>query len=225
MALGRVSRTIEDYLQLIYYMGLDHMPVIGARLAGRMGVAPPTVTGTLRRMVRDGLVEFRERKEIVLTAAGRSLAEDVVRRHALAERLLTDILGLPWHEAHAEAHSVEHAISARVEERLTEVLGHPHTCPHGNPIPGCPVVLTGVPLHTIVEGEEAVVERITEDAEMDPELLEFLERHAFGPGRRLRVLQAERFNQLLRIETETGTVAMGFAAASKIRVNPLANPQ
>jgi DtxR family Mn-dependent transcriptional regulator len=202
-------------------MERDGIPLISARVAERLGVSAPTVTATLQRMMRDDLVQMAASKEISLTAAGRGLAEDIVRRHALAERLLTDILGLPWHEAHSEAHKMEHAISGRVEERLMEVLGNPCTCPHGNPIPGRDVVLTGVPLSDIAPGEAVVIERITEDAETDPDLLQYLQKHELRPGKRLQVSDVERFNQLLRVQVESGVVPLGFAAASKIRVNPV----
>lgn len=221
MGVAHASPTIEDYLALIYCMQRDGIPMISARLAERLGVAPPTVTATVKRMVSAGLVEMAPNKELSLTARGCTLAEDIVRRHALAERLLTDILGLPWDEAHAEAHRIEHAISDRVEERLMEVLGHPRTCPHGNPIPGREVVLTGVPLSAVREGQEVVVERITEDAETEPDLLQYLQKHALRPGKRLRISRVERFNELVMVETESCTVPLGFAAASKIRVNPV----
>lgn len=219
MVLAHASPTIEDYLALIYTMDRDGVPLISARLAERLGVSAPTVTATLKRMVRDDLARLTPSKEISLTAAGRGLAEDIVRRHALAERLLTDILGLPWHEAHAEAHKMEHAISGRVEERLREVLGNPCTCPHGNPIPGRDVTLTGVPLSDVPPGDSVVVERITEDAETDPELLHYLQKHEIAPGKRLLVAEVERFNHLLRVETDSCVVPLGFAAAAKIRVN------
>src|SRR6185503_9670058 len=103
------SSVVEDYLQILHYMSRDGIPLIAARLAERLNVTPPTVTATLQRMERDGLVQHGPRKEILFTESGRRLAEDIVRRHALAERLLTDLLKMPWHESHEEAHGVEHA--------------------------------------------------------------------------------------------------------------------
>ncbi|MBI4492401.1 MAG: metal-dependent transcriptional regulator [Chloroflexi bacterium] len=221
MAMPKASPTIEDYLLTLYSMERDDVPLISARLAERIGVAPPTVTATLQRMVAAKLVQMGGHKEIELTESGRHLAEVIVRRHALAERLLTDILGLSWHEAHAEAHRMEHAISDRVEARLIEVLGQPRTCPHGNPIPGYEVALTGVPLSTIAAGQEVVVERITEDAEMDPELLKYLEQHDVRPGKRLRISTVAPFNRMLFVQTERGTAPLGLNAAAQIRVNPV----
>src|SRR5918998_591944 len=130
------TSVVEDYLQVLHYMTRDGVPVIAARLAERLGVTPPTVTATLQRMERDGLIQHGARKEILFTQKGKQLAEDIVRRHALAERLLTDLLKMPWHESHEEAHGVEHAMTPKLEARLLQALGNPTTCPHGNPIPG-----------------------------------------------------------------------------------------
>jgi len=130
------SKTVEDYLQVMHYMTRDGATIIGARLAERIHVAPPTVTATLQRMMRDGLITMDDHKVVHLTEHGKEQSESIVRRHALAERLLTDILGLGWSESHEEAHLVEHVISPKVERHLMQVLGNPQTCPHGNPIPG-----------------------------------------------------------------------------------------
>ena len=108
---GKPSKTIEDYLQVMHYMTRDGATIIGARLAERIGVAPPTVTATLQRMMRDHLITMDDHKVVHLTDEGREQAESIVRRHALAERLLTEILGLGWSESHEEAHLVEHVIS------------------------------------------------------------------------------------------------------------------
>ena len=129
------SAVIDDYLQVIHYMQRDGLHVIAARLAERLRVTPPTVTATLQRMERDGLIRHGPRKEIRFTVHGREVAEDIVRRHALAEHILTDLLKLPWHQAHEESHGFEHAITPKIERHLMSVLGHPTTCPHGNPIP------------------------------------------------------------------------------------------
>src|SRR5215469_3300725 len=115
---------------------MEGEPVIGARLAERFHVARPTVTETLKRMMRDGLVEMDSRRQVTLTPNGAEIAEAVLRRHRLTERFLVDMLGMQWHEVHEEACRLEHYISGAVEERVIASLGHPTTCPHGNPIPG-----------------------------------------------------------------------------------------
>jgi len=112
------TSVVEDYLQVLHYLTRDGCSVIAARMAERLNVSPPTVTATLQRMERDGLIEHGPRKEIVLTTVGRQAAENIVRRHALAERLLTDLLKMPWHESHEEAHGVEHVMTPKIEARL-----------------------------------------------------------------------------------------------------------
>src|SRR5579872_4760146 len=117
-------------------MAMEGDMVIGARLAEKFHIAPPTVTETLKRMVRDGLVEMDGKRQITLTPRGVELAESVLRRHRLTERFLVDVLGMQWHEVHEEACRLEHFISGAVESRVITTLHNPTTCPHGNPIPG-----------------------------------------------------------------------------------------
>jgi DtxR family transcriptional regulator, Mn-dependent transcriptional regulator len=214
------SKTIEDYLQVMHYMTRDGASIIGARLAERIGVAPPTVTATLQRMVRDGLVTMDDHKVVHLTETGREQSESIVRRHALAERLLTEILGLGWSESHEEAHMVEHVISPKVERRLMTVLGNPMTCPHGNPIPG-----TGArpsphafPLSEVHQGQHVVVERIVEEAEDDLELMNFYERSGLTPRTPLDVVEVSAAAGLITVEQNGNRVPLGLSAASKIRV-------
>src|SRR3990172_3523685 len=128
MEEAKVTPTVENYLMAIYALGEDHQPVIAARVAQEMEVTPSTVVMTLRRLEREGYVKIKNRKEILLTAKGTGVAESVLRRHFLTERLLTDVLGLDWVKAHQEAHRLEHAISEEVADKLAKLLHHPATC-------------------------------------------------------------------------------------------------
>lgn len=130
------SAVAEEYLETIYNMTMEGEPVIGARLAEKFGVSRPTVSETIKRLLADGYIEQGLSKRIALTPAGKELTESVLRRHRLAERLLFDVLGMDWISAHEQAHALEHWISPEVERRISTLLGHPTTCPHGNPIPG-----------------------------------------------------------------------------------------
>ena len=219
------SPVVEEYLQTLHYMIRDGMPVIAARLAERLRVTRPTVTVTLQRMERAGYVRHGPHREILLTEVGQRLAEQIVRRHALAERLLTDFLKMPWHEAHEESHGFEHAITPKVEERLLAALGNPTTCPHGNPIPKLGSLAPDeFPLDQVVQGETVRLQRITEEAEEDLELMRYLQSHGLEPGANLRVADVERFNQTLVLEGRLGPVVLGLAAASKLRaVRPAAS--
>ncbi|HUZ76099.1 MAG TPA: metal-dependent transcriptional regulator [Chloroflexota bacterium] len=213
------TAVIEDYLEQIYLMELNGARVIGARLAERMHTAVPTTTETLKRMVRNGLVWQNEHKEVQLTADGRTAAESAIRRHALSERLLTDILGLSWVEAHAEAHKFEHIISPKVEARLMTLLGNPNTCPHGNPIPtgsGDPP-LRGLSLAEQPPGDYQVL-RISEDAENDVALMAYIEEQQLKPGADFRVISREPFAGPVVVEVQGERHALGAAVAEAIFV-------
>jgi len=212
------SSVVQDYLQILHYLTRDGCTVIAARLAERLNVTPPTVTVTLQRMQRDGLIEHGPRKEILLTAEGRREAEDIVRRHALAERLLTDLLKMPWHESHEEAHGVEHVITPKIEARLLQALGNPTTCPHGNPIPGLGTLEPDeFPLDRARTGDELVIQRITEEAEEDLQLMKYLQEHGIAPGARMTVRESTPATAMLVLEGPAGPVPLGLPVAAKLR--------
>jgi DtxR family Mn-dependent transcriptional regulator len=214
------SKTIEDYLLHIYTISSEGRPVIAARLAEVLEVAPPTVTATLQRMARDGLVEMNRKKEVVLTTSGNEHAERMVRRHRLAERLLVDILGVDWADVHEEAHRFEHAISPRVEERILAVLGAPTTCPHGSPIPGTGALISieAVRLEVVSAGDRVTIERISEEAENDHELLSYFQRSGLLPGKTFDVVEVEPYNSLLVLLGSEGRIPVSLAVARKIWV-------
>ncbi len=172
---------VEEYCETIYELSEDAVDVIQARIADRLGVSRPSVSEMIHRMAGDGLVTLSD--TIRLTRKGQAIAEQVVRRHRLAERLLTDVLGLSWADAHHEAGKWEHVISPPVEAALVRVLGAPTTCPHGNPIPGTlQAPDETVPLADIEVGQQFTVVRIREELEFTPGLLTFLEDAAIVPG-------------------------------------------
>jgi DtxR family Mn-dependent transcriptional regulator len=213
---------VDDYLQVMHYLMRDGYTVIAARLAERLNVSPPTVTVTLQRMERDGLIAHGPRKEIVFTERGKQAAEDIVRRHALAERLLTDLLQMPWHESHEEAQGVEHALTPNIEARLLRVLGNPTTCPHGNPIPGLGTLAPDeFPLDEARAGDQLLFQRITEEAEEDAQLMKYLQEHGVQPGARMTVREATDFNATVVLDGPRGPVSLGFAVAAKLRARRL----
>lgn len=172
----------EEYCETIFELNEDGQKVIQARIAERLEVSRPAVSEMVRRLVDEGLVTV-EKHEISLTGPGRELATTMVRRHRLAERFLTDMLGLSWAEAHHEAGKWEHVISPAVENAIVAKLNDPTTCPHGNPIPGSGYVERElVALATLQTGDCAVITRIPEELEFTPGLLEFLETNAIVPG-------------------------------------------
>jgi DtxR family Mn-dependent transcriptional regulator len=222
MKLERPSETVEDYLQLIYTMEREGPPVIAARVKERKGVSAPTAWATLKRMERDGLVSLGKDHHIELSTAGQEKAESIIRRHMLAERLLTDILMLDWADVHDEAHKVEHAISPLIEGQILKLLHNPETCPHGNPIPGLassrPVA---TPLRRATEGSELVVNNIAEHAEDDAELMHFLQRNHLTPGARLVVEEVALANATITVSLQDygdQKVAVGLPTAELILV-------
>ena len=223
-----VTATIEDYLGGIYDLAGSGKPVIGARLAKHMGVSAPTVTETLQRIVREGYVRIGPYKEVRLTKKGLALAKSIARRHRLLERWITDVLGLDWATAHDEAHRLEHALSPKVEERLAKLLGMPSTCPHGNPIPGMPELPAHkrVPLADASVNEEVIVDRISEEAEADRELLHHLWQNGIRPGARLRVVELAPYVGTISAKLDDArTVTLGLQAAAKIWVHQVSKPQ
>ena len=162
----------------------EGVPVIQARIAERLGRSAPSVSEMLERLVDDGYVT-RDGRRLDLTESGRSLAEKVVRKHRLAERLLVDVIGLEWHKVHREAGRWEHVISDDVEARLVELLGDPATCPHGNPIPGSgspPPTAPPGPLAEVGPGERVRLLRISEEVELNIGSLTLLGEGGFIPG-------------------------------------------
>ena len=172
----------EEYCETIFELREDDVDVIQARIADRLAVSRPAVSEMIRRMERADLVEINGGM-IRLLPDGLALAETVVRRHRLAERFLTDMLGLSWADAHDEAGRWEHVISPTVEEAMMRALGDPTTCPHGNPIPGTNYEPpSSVTLGTLAVGQSFTVSRIPEELEFTPGLLTFLESSSLLPG-------------------------------------------
>ncbi|NLV55568.1 MAG: metal-dependent transcriptional regulator [Acidimicrobiales bacterium] len=206
----------EEYCEAIFELDEDDVDVIQARIAERLEVSRPAVSEMIRKMENEGLVEVDGR--ITLTGDGRRLAESVVRRHRLAERFLTDVLGLSWAEAHKEAGKWEHVISENVETALTRVLGDPTTCPHGNPIPGAAYSPPDMePLADLDVGTEFTVTRIPEELEFTPGMLEFLERSDMLPGRQ-GIVTASSPDGTTTVEIGGAHVGIGAFASARILV-------
>jgi len=175
---------VEEYLETMLSLAEEGTPVIQARIAERLGRSAPSVSEMLERLIEDGYVS-REGRRLDLTERGRTLAEKVVRKHRLAERLLVDVIGLEWHKVHREAGRWEHVISDDVEARLVELLGDPATCPHGNPIPGSGSVTVAASTRRLAEvgsGERVRLMRISEEVELNLGSLTILGEGGFIPG-------------------------------------------
>jgi DtxR family transcriptional regulator, iron-dependent repressor len=217
MVSGEYHPAFEEYCECIFELDEDDVDVIQARIADRLQVSRPAVSEMVKRLETEGLVSTATGR-IVLSSQGLELAERVVRRHRLAERFLTDILGLSWADAHKEAGRWEHVMSASVEEAMNRVLGAPTTCPHGNPIPGSTYVAPDAqPLAALLVGTEFTVSRIPEELEFTPGLLDFLEESAIQPGR-CGVVTAASPDGTVTVEIEGHHVGVGAFASTRILV-------
>ncbi len=214
--------TTEAYLEVIYMMEAEEQPVIGARLAEALHVSRPTVTATIKRLMRDNLVKLNDHKEIHLTTKGQAIAEHLQRRHRVVERWLTDELGLGWAESDAEAHRLEHAMSDQVAELLNKRLGYPATCPHGNPIPGnsssTAVDGKAFQLSAAKEGGQVVVTRISEYAENVADLLAYLGERGVTPGAQLQVLEIAPLKGPLTLKLNNRIISMSREVANFVWV-------
>ena len=187
--------TTEMYLRTILELEEENIVPLRARISERLGHSGPTVSQTVGRMERDGLVIVSDDRTLELTDDGRQKAVDVMRKHRLAERLLADVIGLDWAYVHEEACRWEHVMSEQVERRLVELLGHPTESPYGNPIPGLDQ-LGDVATNTFDQGVIGLVRRLNEAGEpitgtvrrlaepvqVDPELLQQLQSAGVVPG-------------------------------------------
>jgi DtxR family Mn-dependent transcriptional regulator len=209
---------LEEYLEAIYELEDEGIHVIQARLAEHLGHSAPSVSEMVRRLKTEGWVEDRERS-LHLTSKGRTRAESVVRKHRLAERLLTDVIGLPWHKTHMEACRWEHVISDDVEERLVALLQNPATCPHGNPIPGAGSPRLDLkPVAALEPGEHVRLERVTEQVEVDLDALIYLDDHGFIPGADAEVRSVAP-DGTITLDLDKGSIALGPALAAQLYVS------
>ncbi|MBR8742711.1 metal-dependent transcriptional regulator [Nocardiopsis sp. MG754419] len=195
--------TTEMYLRTVFELEEEGIVPLRARIAERLHQSGPTVSQTVARMERDGLLRVENDRHLVMTAEGRRLATHVMRKHRLAERLLVDVIGLPWEDVHIEACRWEHVISEAVEERLVTLLNAPSVCPHGNPIPGldelglegyAPEPFTDdsiVPMVDAATNADATVtvRRISEQLQPDADIMLTLRESGVQPGQEV-VLRA-----------------------------------
>ncbi len=193
--------TTEMYLKTIFELEEDGVTPLRARIVERLGHSGPTVSQTVGRMERDGLVHVMGDRRLELTALGREKAIEVVRKHRLAERLLTDVIGLDWAYTHDEACRWEHVMSDQVEQRLGEILNNPTTDPYGNPIPGTEGISRGISMELALRmggTSSAVVTRIGEPIQADSQLLADFARKGVLPGAKI-AFEADAREVLLEV--------------------------
>ena len=218
MALpGEHHPAFEEYCECIYELLEENVEVIQARIVERLQVSRPSVSEMMKRMESEGLIAITG-STIALTEMGEKLARRTVRRHRIAERFLTDVLGLSWAQAHHEAGRWEHVMSSEVEMAMDRVLGNPTTCPHGNPIPGSQYLAALVMrLVDVAPGRSFTVDRIPEELEFTPGLLEFLETAEIHPGKSGTV-SATSPDGSVTVEIDGQRIGVGSFASARILV-------
>jgi DtxR family transcriptional regulator, Mn-dependent transcriptional regulator len=216
---GQASATVaeEEYLQILFWLQEAGLAMTGANVARAMQLSPPTVHEMLGRLERDGYITRGADRVIAFTDSGARHAEDIVRRHRLIERFLTDVLGVPWDEVHEEAERLEHAMSPVLEERMLLAIGDAKTCPHGHPIVSG-TRLPGVPLADVEVGATVRVLRFENEAE---DLLHYLKASGLEPG--LEAVVAERGPDHVELRTEPGA-RIGVTTSVAETVSVIADP-
>ena len=217
---------VENYLLCIFQLGEQDRRVTLTELADQLkrlpegeglGTSLPSVGAMVRRMARERLVEITMDKEVILTLKGRRVAESMVRRHRLAERMVVDLLGLELHKSHVEAHRLEHAISQDLEKKIIDRLGNPTTCPFGHPIPGSGYVQPKnlMPMSKVAEGDTAVIQAVPEDNE---KLLEFLVKNSLIPGELIVIKETASYRGVITLVSQGAEVVVGYEVATRIWV-------
>lgn len=218
VAAVALSKSKEDYLATIYRLTQQGGKSSTSLVAAALSVSAASATAMFQKLASEGLVEYREYAGVSLTPRGERLALDVVRRHRLAERFLTDVLEIPWDRVDEMAHRMEHALPREVLEGFDRLLGAPTTCPHGYPIPtadGRVVELPARPLAQMRPGEEASVVRVRED---DPELLRYLRECGLVPGARVRVTTMRPFEEPIDLVVDGAAQVVGHRIAESVFV-------
>lgn len=221
MRREKTSVSQEDYLKAIWEIVQEEQTPISARLAEELGVTPPAVTAALKRMTRDGYVRLGRGGRIQLSRKGQEMAEHLVLRHRLAEKLLIEVIGLDWTKVHEEAERLEHGISPEVEELLLKRFGADSRCPHGVPLFGGLAKLRKKHGATLLAdapvGETVEVLRVYEK---DPKFLEFIDGIGLRPGAKAEIRNRE-YDETMTLSVDGGThkqVHLGKPATSRIWV-------
>ncbi len=208
----------EEYLQIIFWLQEAGLPMTGANVARAMQVSAPTVHEMIGRLESDGYITRRSDKSIEFTESGRQHAEDIVRRHRLIERFLTDVFDIPWDQVHEEAEKLEHWMSPTVEERMLKAIGDADTCPHGHPI-FSHKRLPGVPLADVEVGAKVKVLRFENEAE---DLLHYLMESGLTPG--LEGTLSESNDDIVAIDGGDRTYSVTHSVAQTVSVEADPSP-
>jgi DtxR family transcriptional regulator, iron-dependent repressor len=219
--LRALNPASKEYLEAVFELGEEGQRILQARIGERLGLTPATVSEGVKRLVSEGYVTI-DGRDIALTSEGRKIAEALVRRHRLAERMLVDILGIPWHLCHEQAEDWEKVMTPEVEQAILAKLSGETTCPHGNPIPGTQSAIPWSdlkPVAAMAHGDGGRLTRLLEDVELNHDVLSYLEEHRLMPGHDLEVVDvAPDGTRTLSVDGEQ--VAVGRDLADNLWVLP-----
>jgi DtxR family Mn-dependent transcriptional regulator len=211
----------EEYLQIIYWLQEAGLPITGANIARAMQVSAPTVHEMIGRLESDGYITRNEDKSLGFTGTGREHAAQIVRRHRLIERFMTDIFDIPWDQVHEEAERLEHWMSPVVEERMLKAIGDAKTCPHGHPIfEGARE--QGVPMADVEEGAAIRVLRFENEAE---DLLHYLKDAGFRPGLEGTLLRSGDDEVVVSADESELSVTRSVAETVSVAADPSPAPR
>jgi DtxR family Mn-dependent transcriptional regulator len=214
----KITISKENYLKAIAEAESEGETVKAATLSRWLNVTAPAVTMAIKRLKRDAMILVGEEGHITLTSAGREIANRVLNRHHLIERMLTEIFGMEWYKVHEEAEQLEHAVSGDFERRLVEKLGAGEACPHGNRVGvDTPADRRRRGLKTLDESSDSEAVAVTSVYERDRRLLEYLEGLGVRPGSRVNV-EARNADDTLTLRVDGQRVQLGRSAAQKVWV-------
>jgi DtxR family Mn-dependent transcriptional regulator len=216
MASPNVTAAEQEYLESLFWLHEAELPMTGANLARAMQLSAPTVHEMLGRLQRDGYIDRTNGRRIAFTDSGREHAEQIVGRHRMIERFLTDVVGVPWDDVHEEAEKLEYAMTPRFEAYIRGAVGDATTCPHGHPI-RVGERIGGVPLADCAIGAKVTVLRFENEAE---DLLHYLKAAGIEPG--LSGTIAANDGEQVQVNAGETTAVITFSVAETVSV--LADP-
>lgn len=211
--------SVEDYLKAIYKLQSDGVEITTQAIAERTAVSAPAVSKMLKRLATLKLVVHTPYKTVQLTPAGEKIALEIVRHHRLLERYLVQALGYSWDEVHAEAEKLEHHISEEFEERIDALLGHPTTCPHGDPIPTRDGSVAVHPDHALATQQTPARLTIRRVRDTDADLLRHLKKLGLLPGAAIEFIEQEPFGGAFLVRVGDEIVRVAPQAAEQIYVD------
>lgn len=215
-----ISQTVQDYLKIIYKLGVNGAKVSTNAMAERLNVSQASVTGMIKKLAEIKLIRYTPYHGVALTKAGRKIALEIIRHHRLLELYLAEALGYSWDQVHDEAEKLEHVISEEFEDRMSEFLGNPTTDPHGAPIPSKDGTIEERMLESLCSVEAGQRVKIKQISDRDPEMLRYLANIGIYPEVVIDVIEKAPFEGPLLIKLGDNEHYLGQALTKNIFVWP-----